>query len=222
MIDTALWLDAADESTFTLVSTKVSQWRDKSGNSRHMAQSTDSSRPVLGSRHVYFNGSNILSTAAAVLTSGLYSIFAVVMGAPQNNKTILAQHTGVGDTNRVAFVSASDTSPYNVLKVFFNNGTSYPIRSTTIAFLTTVPAILCSESNGPLGISCSVNGAGEEGILTGQVLTPLNTPMRMGGVGSVGDFTGYVYEVIIVPYKVPLELKNRINGYLAHKWGLAK
>ena len=42
-----LWLDAADASTFTFgTGTQVSQWDDKSGNSRHATQSTAASRPV--------------------------------------------------------------------------------------------------------------------------------------------------------------------------------
>ena len=37
-ITTSLWLDAADVSTITLNSTTVSQWNDKSGNSRNALQ----------------------------------------------------------------------------------------------------------------------------------------------------------------------------------------
>lgn len=44
--DLALWLDAADSSTITLDgSNNVSQWNDKSGFGRHLAQATTTRRP---------------------------------------------------------------------------------------------------------------------------------------------------------------------------------
>lgn len=44
----ALWLDPTDNAKITLVSGKVSSWRDKSGNSRNWGQSNATLRPVLG------------------------------------------------------------------------------------------------------------------------------------------------------------------------------
>jgi hypothetical protein len=43
----AVWLDGADSSTFTFNSGTVSEWRDKSGNSRHFAQSTALRQPAV-------------------------------------------------------------------------------------------------------------------------------------------------------------------------------
>jgi hypothetical protein len=44
-ITTALWLDASDSTTLTTVSGSISEWRDKSGNSRNAVQSTAAYRP---------------------------------------------------------------------------------------------------------------------------------------------------------------------------------
>ena len=41
----ALWLDADDFSTITLNGSTVSQWRDKSGNGRHVSQNIASAQP---------------------------------------------------------------------------------------------------------------------------------------------------------------------------------
>jgi len=43
MIQTALWLDAADASTITESGGAVSQWDDKSGNNHHVIQATSAS-----------------------------------------------------------------------------------------------------------------------------------------------------------------------------------
>ena len=42
----SLWLDAADASTITLNGSTVSQWSDKSGNGRHLAQSSAALQPA--------------------------------------------------------------------------------------------------------------------------------------------------------------------------------
>ena len=41
----ALWLDASDASTITSTGGLVSEWRDKSGNSRHATQATSAYQP---------------------------------------------------------------------------------------------------------------------------------------------------------------------------------
>lgn len=58
------WWDASDVSTITLDgSNNVSEWRDKSGNSRHMAQSNTLVRPAYGTQTQ--NGLNLIVTDAA-------------------------------------------------------------------------------------------------------------------------------------------------------------
>ena len=44
-----LWLDAKDRDSIIQVSSKISQWNDKSGNARHVTQSNASLRPVYSS-----------------------------------------------------------------------------------------------------------------------------------------------------------------------------
>ncbi len=48
LIQTALWLDAADTNTITLNGSTVSQWNDKSGNGRNAVQATASNQPGWG------------------------------------------------------------------------------------------------------------------------------------------------------------------------------
>lgn len=47
LIATQLWLDGNDRSTITLNGLTVSQWNDKSGNGRHLAQATAANQPTL-------------------------------------------------------------------------------------------------------------------------------------------------------------------------------
>ena len=66
MIQTALWLDAADTATIVTSGSEVTQINDKSGNSRNFT-GTSGSRPSTGVETQ--NGKNVLSLDADFLTS---------------------------------------------------------------------------------------------------------------------------------------------------------
>jgi hypothetical protein len=58
----SLWLDAGDASTITSSAGLVSEWRDKSGNSRHATQGTTNSRPSTNGSGLTFDSSNKFMT----------------------------------------------------------------------------------------------------------------------------------------------------------------
>jgi hypothetical protein len=66
-----LWLDASDTATISLSGSAVTQWNDKSGNSRTFTQGTAANRPASGTRSknslnvVDFDGGDFLSSTAA-------------------------------------------------------------------------------------------------------------------------------------------------------------
>jgi hypothetical protein len=60
---TYLWLDAADAGSVTLNGSNVSQWDDKSGNSRHFTQTTAGRQPPYIESSI--NGKNIIRTNGA-------------------------------------------------------------------------------------------------------------------------------------------------------------
>jgi hypothetical protein len=53
---TLAWYDAADTTTLTIVSNKVSAWNDKSGNGHHLSQSTAGNRPLYDASPRTVNG----------------------------------------------------------------------------------------------------------------------------------------------------------------------
>lgn len=81
---TALWLDAADASTFTFSSgSSVSQWSDKSGLGRNFSQGTVSSQPTRnvgllnGLPGVTFNLQYLLAASASQVISNSFNLFVV-------------------------------------------------------------------------------------------------------------------------------------------------
>jgi hypothetical protein len=115
----ALWLDAADASTITVDgSNNVSEWRDKSGNARHLTQGTALNRPsyvtgvLNGLPVVRPDGVNDFlessaQTAATWYGSGTQQItyialFALVTQKAGENNIAMGLNTAVGGgTNRL-------------------------------------------------------------------------------------------------------------------------
>ncbi|MFM6201253.1 MAG: hypothetical protein ACKPE1_19315, partial [Dolichospermum sp.] len=79
-MSTALWLDAADSSTIILNGATVSQWRDKSGNGRHISQGTAANQPTYtanglnGKPVLTFDGSDFFNPVTVSLSE-----FSVIM-----------------------------------------------------------------------------------------------------------------------------------------------
>jgi hypothetical protein len=80
-----LWFDASDTASLTPSSittgTKVSQWNDKSGNNRHMSNSTAATQPTYSTSNfngslpcVFFTGSTQASTNASILSNAASTV----------------------------------------------------------------------------------------------------------------------------------------------------
>jgi hypothetical protein len=117
--DLALWVDASDASTLTLDgSNNVSEWRDKSGNARHLTQGTALNRPsyvtgvLNGLPVVRPNGTSgwlesAAQTAAAWYGSGTQQItvmllYGLVAQDPAKNNIVGGLNTAIGGpSNRI-------------------------------------------------------------------------------------------------------------------------
>ena len=105
-VSTSIWLDANDSTTITLNGSNVSQWSDKSGNSRHISQGTAASQPTyaatgLNSKGlITFDGSNDILLNASVGANGVsnFTIISVFRVITETADDILM---GIGETGAV-------------------------------------------------------------------------------------------------------------------------
>jgi len=79
------WYDSSDASTITLSGSNITQWNDKSGNTKHATQSTASFQPTIvssglnGKNTILFDGTNDMFNIANTTTlANNFAIFAVV------------------------------------------------------------------------------------------------------------------------------------------------
>lgn len=233
LIQTALWLDAADASTVTTVSGAVSQWNDKSGNARHASQNTAANRPVvtsagLGGKDVItFDGTNDVLTAT--LSSGLsssFGVFAVVV--PLRNQAIEGYVVSEVSSYSNYWFNLGRGGLLSGQKMGFSvfDGTNNPISENT-----TLPTL----GNGYIMNGIRDTAASprklfyyENATLIGNVTdtssltAPAYSSLQIGGQVNVASRYGNVRiaEVVITGSLPSSVVRQQLEGYLAHKWGL--
>lgn len=240
-ITTALWLDAADASTVTTVSGAVSQWNDKSGNGRNATQPTAGRRPLY--QNAALNGRNVLSFDGSddVLgfvnqnlgrNVGALSYFAAfISNAPTTSdyRALFDLNTNPGP-DRASFYLRSSTLESGGRRL---DADSYQFhQSGSLTTSASVASILFDYTAATLGVS--LNGASlsfrSGGFQTaGNTSNTDSTYISIGGDNnSVDAFTTNasgacnctIAEFICLQSAPSTDIRQRIEGYLAHKWGL--
>ncbi len=209
----ALWLDAEDAASITLNGSTVSQWNDKSGNNRHASQATAASQPTrtlngLGGRTVLtFDGVDDFLNATFTLTN-----FSVGMvGTLTANTAIIYYPLGFG-------------SPPSGSAGLSVGGTNFTQKAALNS-----PSLLTNETvtlNSPYLITAhaktnnrliSFNGQTPATDTNSQSISEVRIGMRSDGFWP---YAGRIGEVVITNTALSAADRQRLEGYLAHKWGL--
>lgn len=240
----ALWLDAEDASTITLNGSTVSQWSDKSGNSRHFTQATAASQPtynatVLGGKPALtFDGTSDFMSAGDTLDVGVngLTIMSVVKYETNNQSGVIIGKTrfaagagryalyrslvnglfGTGEMFATALVSPETYSTYAPL-------VSDSSTNTKIFGLgwDRSPGAVRIWDNGTntatasyTGDDNNLNSADELWIGAYQNGTGTAPPT------PASYLNGQIAEIVIALPTSPSNDRQRLEGYLAWKWRL--
>lgn len=249
LITTALWLDAADASTVTTVSGAVSQWNDKSGNARHATQATSGNRPATGTatlngrnviRYDATDDFLSLSNTAGLTSATAFYFFGVrrsSVAATADTITARLFLTGVTGTYAVgADISVSLSSETTVFLVgpdVTSGGLPAPRSGATSAGYTrsanAAEIYHVFGQNTGTRFGARVNGSAVTSFVQDQdggdrapnICNPALTGFNVGGNGgaSNGAIVDFA-EMLVLTTAPTLDSIQRIEGYLAHKWGL--
>ena len=233
----ALWLDAADDTTFSYSSgTSVSQWRDKSGNNRHFFQATAGNQP---SRSAVINSRKAIQFTAA---SNQYLRY---------NSTIINNTTGgsvfvvwrtAGETNAYSSIldnyhcgNSALNAGFQIERNVTNNQYYWGFMTTGCANGGTMPAT--SYSNDTTNcIWITKDSTTITGGLNGTSVNPDASPSAtwvedtkgwtIGAWGSGTEtfgrfFNGQQCEVIIFNRGLSATERKQVNTYLGQKWGIS-
>jgi hypothetical protein len=228
MIQTALWLDAADNATLfttdigsTLATngSTVGRWNDKSGNNRNARQANAAYRPTLSTNAqntrngITFSGNLVsLDFATAPLlnsTSGsaVYVAKTSVSNTTINNGAVLGKWGSAAQPN--------SHEPYDgaIYHDFLsttrqNASVSFDLQTGFIARISSAANSWKYFLNGSSLISSNSN-----------TVSVGSSPTIGQGVNTAG-FRGNVFEIVVFNSVLSDAGFQKVEGYLAHKWGL--
>ena len=201
----ALWLDAADSSTIEENGGKVSQWDDKSGNNNHLSQSNSSYQPQYNPTQLNGQGGVDFHQNKKLFSSDTPTIKYVITVIEAQSATWSGYH---------AILDARTVSK-RIGGLMYNNTASW--------YTDARPAKIWEDGN----------------ELTNYNLTSIDSPhvnafVVADGRGT-GNYTGLTvgsydstnsggsatqYEIIALSSEPSPEERQKLEGYLAHKWGL--
>ena len=216
----ALWLDAADDTTFSYSSgTSVSQWRDKSGSNFHASQATVGSQPSRSTfqnsrKTVNFDGTNDTVTIPSFVSNSEMSIFAV----SNCGTTLFIEHSTDTNSNSGFYLGGQGTG-----MIYITRATGGSIISTS-NWLSGGYSIASAVNSTGLDLLTYKNGTQQtiisdgRGSITNSYVT--NT-LYIGSRGANSLWSsGPIAEIIIYNRKVTTAERNSIHTYLGQKWGI--
>lgn len=221
-----LWLDGNDTTTQTLDVNRVTEWRDKSPNTRVLTQPAPLRQPTValnslnGRQGISFNGfsNSMFSTTPFPITGDPnFSAFVIYQKRSPNQGTVYSWgSTSVALGSMILFDN-------NVLTGYAYAGdNNYRIP----ALLANTPIIQgYTKASGAIDVTSVASTDGEVVDPGGHsALTPniQSSPFWVGGFNNVADFylDGVVYEIVIASIELPATLRFTVEGYLAHRWGV--
>jgi hypothetical protein len=202
-----LWLDATDSASITQSSNAVSQWNDKSGNNYH-ATATSGQEPTTGTSTI--NGNNALT-----LGSGKKISSTSPANANWQDLYLVAKWNGGANFNSYDGLFTGTANVNGDIGIVGHQGTANLYSTNWFDNIYLNGAT--SSTNGVLGtmssnfiLSVSANSAvSVNGFLIGLDRTN-------GG----RYWNGVIGEVIAFESKLSDSNRHKVEGYLAHKWGL--
>ena len=250
-ITTALWLDASDASTITTSSGLVDQVNDKSGNGRNFtasggARPTYSTNTLNGLAVFTFSGSQYLTTADTAATwnflhdatgSTVVAVWKAGVTSNPNSAYALSGNNAANSGSIGFLVNFNDSSA-----VALNEAIGYSISrgvggSFAISNISSNQAhppntgVILAHTGDPANATAAARSLlyvnGGNAIANNTLTNPTSSndatfALQIGAAGNnVLRLTGYIAEIVLLSSVVDTDTRQRIEGYLAHKWGLA-
>jgi len=217
----SLWLDADDATTIT-IATGVSQWNDKSGNGYHVSQGTGSNQPAYvtnvrnGRAAVRFDGTDDRLSGGDVLDLGTGNVSVIAAFNTNSDRFLLTK----------TFYAVDGASEWGFFTAYAD------VRQGTTTVRTSFSGTGNKIAAWVLDRSAS-STAWRNGTQTDQDTgSPFPNTDAMNSAASfvVGaqsslppsfNFNSDLYEAVISLSTWTTTERQQLEGYLAHKWGLA-
>lgn len=231
----ALWLDASDTTTITESGGAVSQWNDKSGNSRNFTQAVGISQPTTGTRTLNglnvldFDGSNHFLDGGNILEVGSGGVTMIgVLKMDVDNVT-----AGFWGKSRAATQSGRYSFLYNTTDRFTS---LWQDTQNRLAFFDPGAGLRTLDYVWALRIARgSTNTLWRNGLIVqtdatlgGTTSYTTNNVWLIGayqnstGTGPLAGtyLNGYIGEILVFMRDLTNQELLTVNGYLQRKWAI--
>jgi hypothetical protein len=217
------WYDVASPASVTIVGSKVSSILDKSGNSRHITQSTDSKRPLylsstLNGRPVMeFTSANqtVLNMANAfAFGTSNFHIFAVVRPKQASNSEQGGFFGAEGNSNNLAYCFPGQTGPY---QTFLHGSVAWIGGANTTLSTSSYYQLNGSKSGSTIAYRMNRNADGPGTSYSTNISGSTNA---VGCQEAGSYFNGYLGELLVFNAPVTGANLTTVETYLNTKWGV--
>ena len=215
-----LWLDAKDSNSIVQVSSKVSQWNDKSGNARHVTQTSAASRPAYSSSTygscVSYAAGNQLNIPAGAITALSPETFVVVglcnFGTPGTAfRYIYRQGNFNPSTGTGQHIQGYSDNKIYMYDTYNSNSTIYQATSLLNVSQDSVFAMYHDGTN----LKKRQYGAQFDTDVTSGTYNPATASIN--AIGYFG-FDGDIYSFIVANYTSDADVQ-KLEGYICHRYG---
>lgn len=236
------WYDGGDRSSMTISgSNTITQWRDKSGNGNTLTTTNATTGPAIVTTtnnpigyDIFYNAATVstpfLQNSSISISSSTLTVFVVYWMA--QTQTYFGRIFSTGTTNDynttdfsgITFYTASGSTNSNYIYAKSSNagyGTSVTAGTTRGVYhiaslpMTTSPSISCQSF---------IDGTQSNSITNVDATRTFNfTQLALGRAFQGSNaFIGNINEVIVYSTQLSTQDRQRVEGYLAWKWGLQR
>lgn len=241
-ITTALWLDAADETTLFTTNagstqstngTEVGRWNDKSGNARNATQATSANRPscltnaLNGRQGVQFSSNarwlEVTDESPFDFTSTLYT-FAVCSVSNVTNSNVLV-NKGRSTFNNTGWYLAVSSSASALALIGITSNGSWSSVDINASLSANTPIIMSHEVNGST-VRARGNGTTYQTAVNNKAAWTAaanNDTLLVGAYvtsSSTSNFEGLAHQIIVMSSVPSLSIIEKLEGWAAHYYGL--
>jgi hypothetical protein len=226
----SLWLDAADQGSMTLSGSNVTQWNDKSGNEKHATAGGTTPTYSSATRSIVFGGAGYFTNSSLSLPLSTRSVFIVckqTSRAADFEGIMLLSSPSDGSidydssTTIPYFASGSNVVVGDTAFSIYNRGTyvqNYrPYVLTPLGIYTDV----FGSSSGTLYVNGTSNSTVADSSGLGTANGYILGARKFSGTTLSTFLNGTINEILVYNTALTTSQRQQVEGYLAHKWGLA-
>lgn len=209
----SMWFDAADAATLTLSGSSVSQWDDKSGNSRHAVQAVAASQPT------YIASDALLNNKPAVNVPVDAGFIGLQAPSASYREVWCVGYYGVGTetlaTNTNTILSGPGAFDYERIIMLINTATLLPYGAGSNFTGTVYKNGSTTGTNVLLPLPVTMMRFRRDSGVDVTQATNLQYAALSGG----RNFRGSIAEWVFISGDLSTSDRQLLEGYLAWKWG---